>query len=231
MFPKKKKLLVLALLLLLTFAFFQSRMVPSTATAQSNLLQAIEYLGEVAFGSEYGNVYYPVLRLIEPLKIYIEGYYTPEDIAFIEQFLNTLSQKILQIKVELVSNKASANTIVYFVPLDQLKEYLSSYVKGNWGFFEVGLDYHYIKTITIGIASDVTSQLERNHLFMEELIGALGLSKDSMRYPDSILYQEWTTVQEPSELDWLCLELYYADYVKPGMNFQQMKKAILDNVK
>ena len=69
-----------------------------------------------------------------------------------------------------------------------------------------------------GIATDVTDQKARNHLIQEEFIGALGLLNDHFLYSDSILYQPWTTVQQPSEVDWLMLNILYSPRLSPGMD-------------
>lgn len=230
--PKqRKKILLFALLLLLSIGYFHNRLEHPASQLQTEQDRAIQYLGEVAFGSEFGSNNKNLIKLSSPIRLYVEGYTKSEDESFIQQFLATLGTKVPALKPELIQDKNKANILVYYVPLDQLKEFIPNYIHGNWGFFDSTDRNYQIQKINIGVASDVSNQLERNHLFMEELIGALGLGKDSMRYPDSILYQEWTTVQEPNALDWLCLQLYYADYVKPGMDFQQMKNAILQNTR
>ena len=62
----------------------------------------------------------------------------------------------------------------------------------------------------IVIATDVTTQRDRNHLVQEELVGALGLTNDHWDDKTSILYQGWTTTQSPSPLDWQMLNFLYS---------------------
>lgn len=196
------------------------------AAADAQLDTALDYLREVAFGAEYGRKEDRLQKLMEPLRLYTEGYLTKQDEAFIDGFLHTLQEKVPQLQPQRVADKAAANTFVSYVPPDQMKERIPSYVEGNRGFFAVEDERNHVRRIDIAIATDISTQKERNHLFMEELFGALGLSTDSDRYPDSILYQEWTSTQTPSALDWLCLQLLYADYVQPGMSFPAFQAAV-----
>ncbi len=203
------------------------------AHAESILEKSIEYMQEVAFQSEYGkdkdkNVLH---KYIDPMVLYFEGNYTDEDTMFIDAFLKTLSEKLPNLSILRSFAKEKANVVVSYVPYDQLKESVPDYIKGNWGFFRYYTHNNRITHAYIGITSDISTQEIRNHLFMEELIGSMGLANDSYTYPDSILYQEWSTTQSPNEIDWLCLQLLYQPYVKPGMSFEQMREAILKNYK
>lgn len=80
----------------------------------------------------------------------------------------------------------------------------------------------------IGIAADVTDQRSRDHLIQEEFFGALGLLNDHDLYSDSIVYQPWTTVQQPSEVDWLMLNMVYSPLLSPGMEKNEIHR-ILNN--
>ena len=219
-----KKILSILLLCMLLIPF---------AHAESTLEKSIQYLNEVAFQSEYGGdkKINSLHKYTDPMVLYFQGYFTDEDTLFIDAFLKTLSDKLPNLPIMRSFTKEKANVIVSYVPYDQLKEYVPDYVKNNWGFFRYYTQANRITQAYIGVASDVTDQPTRNHLFMEELIGSMGLPNDSYTYPDSILYQEWTTTQTPNEIDWLCLQLLYQKYIKPGMSFEQMKNAIQKNYK
>jgi hypothetical protein len=59
--------------------------------------------------------------------------------------------------------------------------------------------------------------VERDHLILEELVGALGLPGDHLKYRDSILYDGWTVTRELSEVDWQMLEILYSGELRAGM--------------
>jgi hypothetical protein len=129
--------------------------------------------------------------------------------------------------VSVVEEQEKANLKVQFAPLAELSQFDSSYVEGNWGYFTFWYDVaQAIYKASILIASDVTSQRERNHLLLEELVGALGLPNDIENEPDSIIYQPWTTTQELSALDWQLLNLVYDENLRPGMTWAQAQSAL-----
>ena len=79
----------------------------------------------------------------------------------------------------------------------------------------------------IGIANDVTTQEDRNHIVMEEIVGGIGLGNDHYVYSDSIIYQPWSNAQQLSEVDWLMLNMVYSPVVKPGMSYEQVRGLLL----
>ena len=79
----------------------------------------------------------------------------------------------------------------------------------------------------IVIATDVNTTDSKNHLLREELMGVFGLTNDQSVYSDSILYSEWTTTQELSDVDWLMLNMLYAPELTTGMSAGEAR-AILE---
>jgi hypothetical protein len=69
----------------------------------------------------------------------------------------------------------------------------------------------------MGIATDVTNQVQRNHLILEEFTQGLGLLNDSSLYQDSIFQMDWTEIQALSPLDKLIVRMLYAPVIKAGM--------------
>lgn len=100
------------------------------------------------------------------------------------------------------------------------------YDSGNWGFFYYEYAAYRIHTAIIGIATDVTTQRDRNHLVQEELVGALGLTNDHWDDKTSILYQGWTTTPSPSSLDWQMLNFLYSPLTHPGDQWETVERAL-----
>jgi hypothetical protein len=107
---------------------------------------------------------------------------------------------------------------VYFVPLDTFRTYCLFYVPGNWGYvYEEWDSQDRITHDTVLIATDVTTQEDRTHLIREEVTQGLGLLADSLQYPDSIFYKDWTNTAVYSDIDRTVIQMLYRDDITPGM--------------
>lgn len=182
-----------------------------------------------AFRAEYDSEETDMLRRWEsPLKVHISGNTTLEDIAGLEEFLVQLNEKVTGLPgAGLADSQNEANVTITLAPLDELPELVEGYVPGNWGFFYFWYNgAHVINAANIVIASDVTSQAERDHLIREELVGAIGLPNDLEDEPDSILFQAWTTTRELSALDWDLLNLVYDGRLSSGMSWAEAESAL-----
>ena len=222
---KRLRAAVLALLIAL-FAFSAGT---ETIPEPDASVSVREAFAEAAFRAEYDAEGTDSLRRWEqPILIWAGGAFTDEDLARLKSFVGELNSKVDGLPpVSIVETQEKANLKIQLAPLAELGQLDSSYVKGNWGYFTFWYDEaQVIYEAGILVASDVTSQRERNHLLLEELIGALGLPNDIDNEPDSILYQPWTTTQELSALDWQLLNLVYDANLRPGMTWAQAQTAL-----
>ena len=191
----------------------------SASTPKDAQLKALSLVERCGFSSEYQGTR-DMVRWETPIRIYVGGKPTKADLNTLDNFLIQLSSRVPGLpNITRVSSESSANVKIYFVPLKQLGNYVPGYVSGNWGMFHYNYTSWKITNAEIGIATDKTNQKSRNHLIMEELVGALGLANDHNSYSDSILYQPWTTTQELSEVDWMMLNMLYHKDVYPGMTW------------
>lgn len=220
---RNKKAAVLALALVLFFCLSMPEV-----HAELSVSEIQEAFTSSAFNSEYGDNVGKIRRWAKPIKIFIEGAATKEDLTTIENFAELLNLRVNGLpQVSFTKKKANANLRITFAPLDELSALEPSYVPGNWGFCLYWYDENYCLTeARVLIASDVTTQEARNHLLLEEIVGSLGLTNDIDTHPDSIIYQPWTTTQHLSELDWELLDLLYDARLKPGMTLKKVKNAL-----
>lgn len=186
---------------------------------QQALEWAIDMLMVAGFQSEYNNNSRDyMVRWEMPLRISIAGDYTQDDKAVLERFIHQLNEQVTWLPdVRMVSSANQANITMTMAKLDELIDYEPDYEEGNWGYFSFWYDDYKINRGNIVIASDVTTQEERNHLILEEFIGVLGLANDITKFSDSIITQKWTTVQELSPLDWHMLNILYEPWLYPGI--------------
>ena len=200
----------------------------SAKTAQEARTKALAAFDVSALSMEYpgsGARQGHLIRWADSIRLYIGGKPTKKDRAIIDTMLLNLALRVPDMpNITLTSNKSASNVQMYFVPLKQLRNYVPGYVEGNWGMFHFNYRNWTIYDVQIGIATDVTDQKARNHLIQEEFFGALGLPNDHYLYSDSIVYQPWTTVQQPSEVDWLMLNMVYSPLVSPGMQKDELHR-------
>lgn len=222
---KRLRAAVLALLIVL-LAFSAGAEASPVPDASVSVREAF---AEAAFRAEYDTEGTDSLRRWEqPILIWAGGAFTEEDLLRLNSFVGELNSKVDGLPpVSIAETREKANLKIRFAPLAELGQLDSSYVEGNWGYFAFWYDEaQVIYEAGILVASDVTSQRERNHLLLEELVGALGLPNDLDNEPDSILYQSWTTTQELSALDWQLLNLVYDADLRPGMTWAQAQTAL-----
>ncbi|MHC1786829.1 MAG: DUF2927 domain-containing protein [Christensenellales bacterium] len=193
--------------------------------------QALYCFLDSAFGSEYGQDH-ALVRWQKPIRLSLAGGFSPEDEAFAVDFLAQLNARVPGFPgVSRVEAAGKPHIQGTYAPLDELADYVEGYAEGNWGYFSYWYDDYRMTKAQIGIASDVTNQVQRNHLLMEELLGALGLGTDIYTYSDSVLYEPWTEVQQPSDLDWLMLGYLYDPRLTPGMSQVKAYAALLGTLK
>lgn len=201
-------------------------------TAQEARAKALKAFDVCALSMEYpgaGAVQGHLIRWEGSIRVYVGGSPTKKDLETIDRMLLDLALRVPDMpNVTLTDIRSGSDIRIWFVPLKQMKNYVPGYVEGNWGMFHYSYVNWRITEAQIGIAADVTDQRSRNHLIQEEFFGALGLLNDHDLYSDSIVYQPWTTVQQPSEVDWLMLNMVYSPLLSPGMEKNEIHR-ILEN--
>lgn len=176
----------------------------------------LDYFLEIVLGTEYGDSS-PVIRKwgTSPL-IQVHGNPTPDDMDTLGQVISELNGLVSGLEMGLVQD--GANVDIHFEPESRFQSILSDYVLGDSGFAWVWWHGSEIYKGTVLIASDhALPQQARSHLIREELTQALGFLQDSYSYPDSIFYQDWTTVTEYSDIDREIIRMLYLDDVTAGM--------------
>jgi hypothetical protein len=185
--------------------------------------ELLDYFCEIGLHIEYGTGDEILKRWEGPIRITVKGDYTEEDYKTLEKHIDMLNG--LNVLPDISIADLDANFFVYFIPLDEMDDMIPGYEEGNWGYFNLGWDWDYIaKQAYIGIATDVTTQGDRNHLILEEVTQALGLMNDSPDYQDSIFQVNWTDTQELSDIDIALIRMMYCDELKPGMKLPEVRE-------
>ena len=136
--------------------------------------EAIDYLTEVGFGTEYGSSSGVLHKWTEDVNLRIYGSPTPTDVATLTQVVSELNELISGIDLTLTDGPADIE--VHFVPESQFQSIEPHYIPVNFGFFRVWWDHEgAIYQGRILVASEGITQRERSHLIREEVTQSLGL--------------------------------------------------------
>ena len=224
----KKRVSGLVLTVLLLFSAASADTVFRFQDEKTASRKALEVFRICAFQPEYGpEREQPLTRWEGDITVWAGGSPTREDLQVLDAFLQELSRNVPGLPpIRRVRQDAAANVRFWFVPGYMLGYYIDGYVDGNWGFFHTEHPKGPTVSARIGIAADLTEQEERNHLILEELVGALGLPGDHELYTDSILYDGWTVTQSLSDVDWRMLNMLYSPAVSCGMSWEDAQAVL-----
>ena len=183
--------------------------------AQDARLKALDCLMTCAFSIEYSGSATgsssALTRWEKPIWIYMGGSATSDDRDQLNKFIMDIATHCPNMpNIRLASSEQDANIVIWYCPLNEMYKHVDGYHEGNWGYFSY--NYNSANNMTgakIAIASDKNNTASKRHLLREELMGSFGLTNDHYDYSDSILYGEWTTVEQLSEVDWLMLNMLY----------------------
>lgn len=156
-----------------------------------------------------------LLRWKEPIKVEINGDYTEVDYDRIVGQLDQFNDMGAFPPITVVEK--DGNFLIHFVPKKQMVKVLENWEDGYLSYYNYYYDddYQLSKYVT-AIASDETSQTERNYLCLEMMTRGLGIFNASSDDPDSIFQKDWTNIQTLSDLDYKVINMLYNSSIKPG---------------
>ncbi|MDX1495883.1 MAG: DUF2927 domain-containing protein [Longimicrobiales bacterium] len=176
----------------------------------------IDYFAEVAFGAEFGGAT-PLLRRWRTApgpQIRINGSPTPADLEMVDSVVAEMN-RLTPLDIQMVEDAPTVE--MHFVPQDDFSQILPDAPDGNIGLVWVwwASDQYLFESVVL-IATDVAED-RRLHIIREELTQMLGLLRDSFRYPESIFYQNFSTVTEYLPIGRTVIELLYRPELEVGM--------------
>lgn len=187
----------------------------------------LDYFIEIAFGAEWKETDYPIRKWKDPIRISVFGKPTKKDWESLKDVVSDINHLQTTVHLELVNK--NPNVSIYYVPLNKFSKYVENPRPDNWGLFYYWWDRNYnIYTAKVLISTDRPTQVERSHLIREELTQALGLTRDSWKYDNSIFYQGWTRTTKFATIDHTLIQLLYDKRIKAGMSIGEVKNALED---
>ena len=152
----------------------------------------------------------------------VHGTPTEADRQTLEQVVSELNSLVGQINLELVDE--AANLEVYFSPRSHFFDIEPAYSPTNLGFSYAQFERDgAIQQGIVLIATDGTTQAERNHLIRAQLSQSLGFYNHSWKHSDSIFYKKGLTTEKYSPLDKATIRLLYQPQLEPGINLSQVR--------
>ncbi|MEU8818686.1 DUF2927 domain-containing protein [Actinoplanes sp. NPDC048796] len=187
------------------------------APVRSSISKAgLDYFFAIALGSEYGSKIKVVTMWDKPVvTVRVHG-----GSAKSRDCLNKVIADFngLTATTDLKVAPGVADIELHFVPASQFRAIVPSATPGSNGYFQREWSYKYEMTsATVLVRSTGVSEKFRCHLIREEMTQAMGLGKDSVKYPDSVFYDKsGPNPTRYSALDKEIIRLLYGGTVRPG---------------
>lgn len=225
--------------LILALAVFLCACAPKYSDLHSDLYlsdysaqQIVKYFDEVVLHAEYsdgtGNTSV-VQKWKEPIRYYIYGDPTDEDLAVLEQLFAQLNQIEGFPGIHPVSNGEELHNLsISFLDRKDFNDAFSSAVNGEDAYGAAQFWYYTatneIHTAKVGYRTDI-DQATRSSILLEEIVNMLGVS-DTVLRQDSIVYQYSNSNLALSDVDWVILKVLYNSAVDCGMDADSCKAII-----
>jgi hypothetical protein len=183
-----------------------------------------EYYNEIACKAEYSvdgdTSSYQPRRWKKDIKIFVKGTTDSVICSELEKVVSELNELIETIEIKITDDEMEANLLAFFgwfIDYDKIEPVAEPFTAKNYGLSCVYSDANndnykgsfYVDVVRSGWFSGEESNMLKRHILREELTQSLGLLNDSMKYPDSIFYEDWSLVTEFSELDKEIIRRHY----------------------
>ncbi len=205
--------------------------IPASKTLTAFQEETITYFKEIALGFEFGSASAITRNWSENMKIYVGGDkrdYLLNEIEMVSNEINTLAENGFQIST--VSDSSQSNFYIFFGTGEAYGNIFPSsknLISSNWGLFNVSYNgQNHIFSGRMYVDTERPNNSEQRHLLREELTQALGLAKDSGRYPQSIFQQSWTRTTEYIGIDKELIRLLYHPQMETGLDGDEVEKTL-----
>jgi len=187
----------------------------------------ILWFNEVCLSAEYvmgGDPSY-LQRWESPIFYTLNGAATETDLQVLRGFVEWLNTVEGFPGMYETTNVFEANLDIYFCAEQELIDRMGDQFYGTDGAVTFWYDYNVIYDATICYRTEI-EQNTRNSVILEEIYNGLGPIQDTSMRPDSIIYSEFSTPQQLTDIDELILRLLYHPDMSCGMNAEECEAVI-----
>lgn len=197
--------------------------------------EVIDYFVDVTLGFEFGGASHVTRKWKTPVNIFIGGDKTDEMLLELDRIIAEL-EELTSLSITITQDTLQSNFYVYLgtaAGFVQRIPFAQQHVASNWGLFYVYFNgSNEIYSAVMYVDTQRTTQANaRKHLLREEFTQALGLARDSNKYPQSIFFQQWSTTTEYAPIDRDIVRLLYHPTVTTGMNETAVRNLLKNLVK
>ena len=196
--------------------FILSVLITTLSFSQDSI---VDYYNEITGFTEFTKKQNELQRWKSDVKIYVDGICDSVTEVELYKVVNELNDLIESIEISVVNDKSEANLIAFFgfcSKYDKIEPQAIPYSGNNYGLFVVYVNNNiitngsfYVDVVRCEWLDESLIKETKKHLVREELTQALGLYNDSMKYPNSIFYQEFSFTTEYTELDKEVIRMHY----------------------
>lgn len=186
--------------------------------------RAIEYLVEIAIGTQYGKGTLCIHKWDSDILIQVIGKATEEDKDMLDRVATELSGLIQGIRIDFVGSNPT--TKLYFESPTKFTRIEPNYVPPNTAFYRSRWDSRGIYESTILIASEGITQHKRDHHIVAMLAKNLGLMNRSGTEPASIFSNSPNESTELAGIDRLLVQMLYDPAIENGMTADDVRRVL-----
>lgn len=208
-----------------------SAIVFDPSNAQEGKILALQTLvNNCMWTASDDSTYNTLTRWEDEILIHVSGNATAEDTDALNELIMQLGFRVpLMPAIGLVYDREEADILLYYVPSSEINALVPNITgESDIAFWHEQTDSVFHDGI-IAISTDL-SQTERNYGLLWCMVQILGANNAGCAFADSVLYSEWSDVQELSEIDWLILNMIYSPWVEPGMDASEVYERIYSQV-
>ena len=192
---------------------------------------AIDYFTEIALGFEFGNATQVTRKWNTDIFITVAGNPTSALLEELDTIINELNDLIASsgIEIEITSDASMANFTIFMGSGEEYAAFFSPaapFVDANFGLFFVSFDSDQVLTsASMYVDTFRPTALKQRHLLREELTQALGLARDSGRFPESIFQISFDIgcATSYSQFDEVLIQLLYDPRVTTNLNETEVR--------
>lgn len=161
-----------------------------------------------------------------PIRYSLHGTCTEEDLATLNSFAHWLNTIEGFPGIAEAGEDGPANLQIHFCTASEMMELMGNQYTNLDGAVTFWYDgNNEIYSAIICCLNNIGQSL-RNSVILEEIYNGLGPVQDTSLRPDSLIYAEFSELQELSETDKLILQLLYHPDMKCGMDSVQCEEVI-----
>lgn len=192
-----------------------------------DVADVITYFNEVCLDAEFvdGGDASLLQKWTVPICYSVNGEPTQEDLEVLRHFASWLNTVEGFPGISEAGESDIPNLQIYFCSPEELVDRMGEGYTGLDGAVTFWYSENEIYDEIICIRTDL-SQETRNSVILEELYNGLGPVQDTALRPDSLIYSEFSTPQELTEIDELLIRLLYHPSLVCGWDANQCEAMI-----